>query len=215
MAYSDFSLRKVKEQFELTLVEGVCFLPEITPLMPSTPYLQDVLQESLPLAISMGSEKARSELLISPVLFELRRLLDRKISFFSGEEFTVDQSAGLNGTCDFLLSRSPEQLLMEAPIMVIVEAKKDSIKGSWGQPATQGSEETSEQSVAVCIAEMVAAQRFNEGRSQSIDTIYGTVTTGNIWTFLKLEGQQVTIDLNDYFLLPVERLLGILAWMMK
>jgi hypothetical protein len=55
MAYSDFSLRKVKEQFELTLVEGVCFLPEITPLMLSTPYLQDVLQESLPLAISMGS----------------------------------------------------------------------------------------------------------------------------------------------------------------
>jgi hypothetical protein len=116
MAYSDFSLRTVKEQFELTLVEGVCFLPEITPLMPSTPYLQDVLQESLPLAISMGSEKARSplaqaklsELLISPVLFELRRLLDRKISFFSGEEFTVDQAAGLNGTCDFLLSRSPE-----------------------------------------------------------------------------------------------------------
>jgi hypothetical protein len=199
MAYSDFSLRKVKEQFELTLVEGVCFLPEITPLMPSTPYLQDILQESLPLAISMGSEKARSELLISPVLFELRRLLDRKISFFSGEEFTVDQSAGLNGTCDFLLSRSPEQLLMEAPIMVIVEAKKDNIKGGWGQ----------------CIAEMIAAQRFNEGRSQSIDTIYGTVTTGNIWTFLKLEGKQVTIDLNDYFLLPVERLLGILAWMMR
>ncbi len=199
MAYSDFSLRKVKEQFELTLVEGVCFLPEITPLMPSTPYLQDVLQESLPLAISMGSEKARSELLISPVLFELRRLLDRKISFFSGEEFTVDQAAGLNGTCDFLLSRSPEQLLMEAPIMVIVEAKKDSIKGGWGQ----------------CIAEMVAAQRFNEGGSQEINTIYGTVTTGNIWTFLKLEGKQVTIDLNDYLLLPVERLLGILAWMMK
>ena len=199
MAYSDFSLRKVKEQFELTLVEGVCFLPEITPLMPSTPYLQDVLQESLPLAISMGSEKARSELLISPVLFELRRLLDRKISFFSGEEFIVDQTAGLNGTCDFLLSRSPEQLIMEAPVMVIVEAKKDSIKGGWGQ----------------CIAEMVAAQRFNEAGSQSIDTIYGTVTTGNIWTFLKLEDKQATIDLNDYLLLPVERLLGILAWMMQ
>jgi hypothetical protein len=171
----------------------------------------------------MGSEKARSplaqaklsELLISPVLFELRRLLDRKISFFSGEEFTVDQAAGLNGTCDFLLSRSPEQLILEAPIMVIVEAKKDSIKGGWGQIATQGSEETSEQSVANCIAEMVAAQRFNEDSLQEINTIYGTVTTGNIWTFLKLEGKKVTIDLNDYLLLPVERLLGILAWMMR
>lgn len=62
---------------------------------------------------------------------------------------------------------------------------------------------------------MIAAQRFNEGGSQSINTIYGTVTTGNIWTFLKLEDHQVTIDLSDYFLLPIERLLGILAWMMR
>jgi hypothetical protein len=81
----------------------------------------------------------------------------------------------------------------------LLKQKKDSIKSGWGQ----------------CIAEMIAAQRFNEGSVQEINTIYGTVTTGNIWTFLKLEGKTVTIDLNDYLLLPVERLLGILAWMMR
>lgn len=56
MAYSDFSIRKVKEEFKLTLVEGGSFFPEIEPIAPS-PYLSEFLQESLPLAIAMGSEK--------------------------------------------------------------------------------------------------------------------------------------------------------------
>ena len=198
MAYSEFTLRRVKEQFGLTLIEGVCFFPEIQPVEPTTPYLVDILQESLPLAISMGSEKARSELLISPVLFELRRILNRQMSFFSGEEFTVDSENGLSGVCDFLLSRSSEQLMIEAPAVVIVEAKKENIKAGFGQ----------------CIAEMIAAQKFNDYAQNPIDTIFGTVTTGNSWTFLKLEGQTVTIDLTEYRLLPVQQLLGILAWMM-
>jgi hypothetical protein len=198
LAYSDFTLRRVKEEFELVLVEGVRFLPEIPSVELTTPYLRDVLQESVPLAIAMGSEKARSELLISPVLFELRRILDRKISFFSGEDFTVDSECGLSGVCDFLLSRSSEQLMIEAPAVVIIEAKKDNIKGGFGQ----------------CIAEMIAAQRFNERAHTPVNTIYGAVTTGNIWTFIKLEGKTVTIDLTDYLLTPVERLLGILVWMM-
>jgi hypothetical protein len=198
LAYSDFTLKRVKEEFGLLLVEGVPFLPEIPPATLTNPYLQDVLQESLSLAIAMGSEKARSELLISPILFELRRILDRKISFFSGEDFTVDSDCGLSGVCDFLLSRSPEQLMIEAPAVVIIEAKKDNIKGGLGQ----------------CIAEMIAAQRFNERAKTPVKTIYGSVTTGNIWTFLKLEEKTVTIDLTDYLLMPVERLLGILVWMM-
>ncbi len=198
MAYSDFTLRRVKADFDLVLIEGLRFMPEITPIAPTNPYLADMLHESLPLAIAMGSEKARSELLISPVLFELRRILDRKISFFSGEDFTVDPACGLSGTCDFLLSRSSEQLMIEAPAVVIVEAKKDNIKGGFGQ----------------CIAEMIAAQRFNDNAKTPVNTVYGTVTTGNIWTFLKIEGTTVTIDLTDYPLIPVERLLGILAWMM-
>ena len=85
MSYDEFTLRRVKEQFGLTLIEGVCFFPEIQPVEPTTSYLADILQESLPLAISMGSEKARSELLISPVLFELRRILNRQISFSQGK----------------------------------------------------------------------------------------------------------------------------------
>ncbi len=147
----------------------------------------------------LRSEKARSELIISPILFEVRKILDRKISFFSGEEFTVDPSVGLNGTCDFLISNSPEQLIIEAPAVVIVEAKKENLKGGLRQ----------------CMAEMVAAQRFNEANQQSTQVVYGSVTSGNLWSFLKLEKQTVRIDLRDYLVPPVEKLLGILVWMIQ
>jgi hypothetical protein len=86
-----------------------------------------------------------------------------------------------------------------APAVVIVEAKKDNIKAGFGQ----------------CIAEMIAAQQFNASANKPLEAIYGTVTTGNIWTFLKLEQKTVTIDLTDHFLMPVENLLGILGWMLE
>lgn len=198
MSYSEFTLRKVKQAFGLTTLEGSRFLTDITPIAPSAT-LSDFLEESLPLAIATGTEKARSELIISPILVEVRKILQRQISVFSGAEFTVDPKAGLNGVCDFLISRSPEQLEIEAPAVVIVEAKKADLNSGIGQ----------------CIAEMVAAQKFNEVNAQFIPSIYGSVSSGTVWRFLKLERQIVTIDLTDYPLPPVEQILGMLVWMVQ
>ncbi|AUB42739.1 hypothetical protein COO91_08885 [Nostoc flagelliforme CCNUN1] len=80
-----------------------------------------------------------------------------------------------------------------------MEAKKENLKGGLGQ----------------CIAEMIAAQRFNVKYEKSIATIYGSVTSGNLWTFLKLEDRTVTIDLTEYLIPPVEQVLGILVWMIR
>ncbi len=155
LPYSNFtSIGKVKQAFSLTIQEGIRFLPEINPITPSAT-LTAFLEESLPLAVATGSEKARSELIIAPVLLEVRKILQRQISLFSGEDFTVDPAAGLSGVCDFLLSRSPELLEIEAPVLVIVEAKKADLKPGIG----------------LCIAEMVAAQRFNEDSGQPIPAI--------------------------------------------
>lgn len=199
MSYSEFtSVGKVKQAFGLTTVEGVRFLPEIAPIAPSAT-LTDFLAESLPLAIATGSEKARSELIISPVLLEVRKILHHQISIFSGEEFTVEPEKGLNGICDFLLSRSPELLDIEAPVVAIVEAKKADLKTGLGQ----------------CLAEMVAAQKFNQIKGNSITAIYGSVTSGTQWRFLKLEGATVTVDLNDYSLPSVAEILGFLVWMVE
>jgi len=106
---------------------------------------------------------------------------------------------GLNGICDFLLSSSPEVLEIEAPVIVIVEAKKADLRTGFGQ----------------CIAEMVAAQRFNAAKNNSLRVIYGVISSGTQWRFLKLENDLVTIDLMDYSLPPVEEILGMLVWMMQ
>jgi hypothetical protein len=195
MAYSDFTLRKVKQSFGLTAVEGGRFLPEVEPIAPS-PILAGLLEDTVPWAIAVGTEKAKSELIIAPLLWEVKRLMNRQISVFSGTDFTVDMAAGLNGVCDFLISRSPEQFEIEAPAVVLVEAKRDNINSGLGQ----------------CIAEMVAAQRFNEANNNQIPTIYGSVTSGTAWRFMKLEGQIVTIDVRDYPFPPVETILSMLVW---
>lgn len=198
MAYSDFTLRKVKQSFGLTSVEGGRFLPEVEPIAPSA-ILAGLLADTVPWAIAVGTEKAKSELIIAPALLEVKRLLNRQISVFSGTDFTVDTAAGLNGVCDFLISRSPEQFEIEAPAVMLVEAKRDNINNGLGQ----------------CIAEMVAAQRFNELNNNSIPIIYGSVTTGTAWRFMKLEGQIVTIDVSDYPFPPVETILSMLVWMVR
>ncbi|OCQ96776.1 hypothetical protein BCD64_14290 [Nostoc sp. MBR 210] len=198
MFYSDFSLAKVKRDFNLKIIENARFLPEIQPIKPSL-YLQEALSEGIPLATATGSEKARSELIISPILLEVRKILERKVSLFSGEDFTVAPDLGLSGVCDFLISRSPEQIFIEAPIIVIIEAKKGDLKPGLGQ----------------CAAEMIAAQKFNETNNIPIKTIYGSVSSGTTWRFLKLAEQTLSIDLTNYTVPPVEILLGMLVWMVQ
>ena len=197
MSYSQFkTLSSVKEAFGLVTKEGLRFLPQVDPIKPSET-LRNFLEYSLPVALATGSEKARSELIISPVLMEVRQILQQRISFFSGEEFTVDETVGLNGTCDFLLSRSTELIDIEAPVFILVEAKKADLKSGLGQ----------------CAAEMVAAQRFNLNKGQSISTIYGCVSNGTQWRFMQLQAKVLTVDLNDYPLPPVAQILALLAWM--
>ena len=198
MAYSDFTLRKVKTDFKLQLVETGSFLKGFPPVRPSD-YLNQTLERNLSIAIAVGTEKARSELLISPILVEVRERLQRQISLFSGTDFTVDPSVGLNGICDFLISQSQEQLLIEAPAVIIVEAKKEDLNPGLGQ----------------CIAELVAAQRFNQENERPITAVYGAVTTGSLWRFLRLSGQTVEIDLADYAVPPVKTVLGILLGILK
>ncbi|MGD1911766.1 MAG: hypothetical protein ACFB2X_13170, partial [Rivularia sp. (in: cyanobacteria)] len=196
--YSQFTIDRVKQDFGLKTVEGVRFLPDSIEIINPSSRLQNIL-EDLPWAIAVDTEKARSEVIINPVLLEVRRILNQEISVFSGEEFNVDAYVGLNGVCDFLISRSPEQLTVEAPAIIIVEAKKSDLKSGIGQ----------------CISEMVAAQRFNESRGKFINTIYGCISSGTQWRFLKLEAQTVTIDLTDYPLPPIEQIVSFLVWMVK
>ncbi len=199
MPYSQFTtIGKVKEAFGINTIEGDRFLKEIEPITPCS-MLIEFLRESVPLASATGSEKALSEGIIYPILLEVRRILGNKVSLFSGEDFTVDESVGLNGVCDFPISLSPELLEIEAPAVVVVEAKRSDLKTGMGQ----------------CVAEMIASQRFNEIKGTPTNTIYVRVTTGILWRFLRLRGQTVEIDLTNYLLEPVEQIIGFFVWMIQ
>jgi hypothetical protein len=85
------------------------------------------LQEDLAIAVGdlgVCTEKAKSEI-IAPLLIELRRALCRRFSVFSGMELNVNKVRGLNGACDYILTRGDNQHLREAPIVGVLEAKNE------------------------------------------------------------------------------------------
>ncbi|HEX8076437.1 MAG TPA: hypothetical protein VF511_01375 [Chthoniobacterales bacterium] len=193
MAYSDFSLVEIKRKFQL-IIEEDADLYSTTPERSVSAWLAETLQETLPLVLAINTEKVRSELIIAPILVELRKQTGRSISFFSGVDFTVDPTQGLNGVCDYIVSLSPEQLFVNVPVLIIFEAKNENIKGEFAQ----------------CISAMIAAQLFNEREGNNIPTIHGVVTTGTNWRFLQLEQKNVRIDQREYYIDNVEKILGIL-----
>jgi hypothetical protein len=193
MAYSDFKLSEIVKKFDLTINEASGLFGDVLEEGYSE-LLATTLEENVDIAVSINTEKARSEMIIAPVLWEIRRRFNYEISLFSGVEFNVDSQQGLNGFCDFVISLSKEQLFINAPIITLVEAKNENIKLGLAQ----------------CMAEMIAAQLFNEQQQNSIKTIYGVVTIGTIWQFLKLENKVVYIDLTEYHIKDIKKILGIL-----
>jgi hypothetical protein len=197
MAYNDFTLEALKQQFGLRTDESGDYFASVAPV-PISETLRSHLQEHVPRAIAIGTEKARSELIITPVLLEVIGQFHQQVSFFSGVEFNVDPDRGLRGVCDFLLSLSPEQFAVEAPVVTVVEAKNENIRLGVNQ----------------CIAEMVAAQAFNRAKGNDIETVYGTVTTGSTWLFMRLTETTVSIDRSEYYIREADRIVAILLSML-
>ena len=193
MPYSEFTLSKVKKIFDLSTSEDADIFASY-PEVHCSNYLAQTLKYNVPLSLASNSEKARSEMIIAPILIEISKQLQSRFSLFSGIEFNVDNEKGLNGFCDFIISSSSERLFVNAPVIMLVEAKNENIKGGLGQ----------------CIAEMVAAQLFNEREGNQISAIYGTVTSGTNWKFLRLIGKVVEIDLVEYYLTNINKILGII-----
>ncbi|BAP57281.1 hypothetical protein THII_2984 [Thioploca ingrica] len=65
------------------------------------------------------------------------------------------------------------------------------------------------------MAEMVAAQIFNNQEGLKRNYVYGSVTTGSVWRFLKLQDNHIYIDNQEYFIDKLENILGILISMVS
>lgn len=190
MAYSDFTLDRLSTEFGVDF-QGAKLFPQSSPVAPS-----EWLRATVELAeeIGFGSEKSRSERLVSPVLLELARRNQYEFTVVSGENLNVEPSRGLNGECDFVLSFTRLQDLIKAPVFCITEAKKQDVE--WG--------------TAQCAAQLVGAARLNERENKVIPVLYGCATTGIEWRFLKFENQVFTLDESRYLISDLGKLLGVL-----
>ena len=83
---------------------------------------------------------------------------------------------------------------LHAPVMTVVEAKKNDIEIGLGQ----------------CIAQMIAARQFNEGARRAGSPVYGCVTTGETWQFLRLADRAALLNSQRYYLDNVSSILGVL-----
>src|SRR5260370_22826448 len=187
MAFWYFTSETAFPPFGLDLNQE-CDLFAAVPAAKVSTLLRAVLDEFIPLGTSIHTEKARSEFIVAPILAEVRKLMNHRISLFSGFDFNVDPGRGLNGTCDFILADSRVQLFLRNPVLMVVEAKNDNIKSGLGQ----------------CAAEMVGAREFNERAGDRAIPIHGLVTTGTNWRFFKLKARRPYSDRPRYYPAPLQ-----------
>ena len=197
MAFGDFSFPQVNVALGLTVRETDLFSQ-----VPALPLREDflvTLTEGATVALAINTEKAKSEFIIAPLLLELRRLLGGAMGLFSGVELDGDAAKGLNGVCDFILTKATGQFILTAPLVTIVESKNDNLRSGLGQ----------------CIAAMYAGELYNQRSGRSLASVYGVVTTGSAWKFLRLQQSVLTLDLKEYYIDNTGKILGVLKHILE
>lgn len=196
MAYTNFKARDLEKDFNLRFTAKELF-PKVEKVTPST-WLKEAIERAT--MVGFISEKARSERLVTPLLLELSILNKHKFTIHSGMNLDVDESHGLNGECDFILSLNKIQDFVKAPIVCIVEAKKNDIESGTIQ----------------CAAQLLAAQRLNKKENKDFDKpLFGCATTGVEWRFLELKDKTLTIGLRRYYIQNLTLLLGVFQYILN
>ncbi len=190
MAYTDFTLDTVETELGVTPRSGPVFAT-LTDAVPP-PWLTAQLARGMELALV--SEKARSEFIVAPILLAVRELSGGRVAILSGQRLDVDPARQLLGECDFLLSESEPLPRLRAPLLAVLEAKRNDIDAGLGQ----------------CAAQMIAAQIFNERAGRIARPVFGCVTTGEDWQFLRLDGSVLVIEASRRYINQVGAVLAAL-----
>lgn len=193
MAYSDFTIQKLLKKFGLSR-SIIAFTTQIKSIEPSPNLIYMLSATNFAMLIS---EKAKSESIIYPILLDIYVRNNKNFGLFSGANLNVSPQESLLGECDFILSKEKNGFSSDSPIFGLVEAKKDDID---------------DYSMGQCAAQMYGALIANLRAETGIETIYGCVTTGEIWQFMKLENNTIWIDEKRYYINEVEKILGVLHW---
>lgn len=195
MAYSNFTLDRIREQLGVEN-QRTKILTDFEPVAPSDKLVKELQEvEELPIR----SEKAKSEWIVVPILKELRNRNNKFFTIYSGDVLIADEEKGLKGECDFILAKDVGTFDINYPIIQIVEAKKNDV----------------ELGVPQCAAQLIGAKIYNEKKGVQLDKIYGCVTTGNEWLFMKFEDDCIKINTKVYYLIEIDNILGTFQWIIN
>lgn len=164
-------------------------------LSPSDSFLEDFEFNQKNIDI-FTSEASRSEIIISPLLREVYKKHYQKYSFWIQKSISYDSI--LSGTPDYIFSKRSDlgKTVLENPIVIVVEAKKNDFEQGWGQ----------------CLAQLIASQKINENPEKAV---YGIVTDGNLWQFGRLVRNQFTKNLGNFTIDNLPRLYGALETLVQ
>jgi hypothetical protein len=191
MAYSQFNYKKIRQELNIHN-ENIVLFSVIKPIQPSV-WLCECMEIASG-ALALFSEKSRSEAIVFPILAELTKYNNYEISLYSGAILNGDESKGLNGECDFILGKGKQDYYIDSPLFCMIEAEDNDI----------------EKNIPQCIAQMEGARLYNQNEGKNLVIIYGCVTTGTEWQFLKLENRICYIDKKRYYINDLPSLLGVL-----
>jgi hypothetical protein len=189
-SFSQITRIELLKDFGVSIVQGV-FLPHVEPV-PVPSWLQHVIESRRGSLATMRTEKSISEAFIAPVLMAVEDKYKDLIRVFSGEPLITEE---LSGVCDFLITKDPMAFDPQGGYFVLVEAKRQDLLSG----------------VPQCVAEMYAAQTLNENN----DTVYGCVSIGVEWIFIKLEEKIATTDPTIFTITEVDKILGVFGWIVN
>ncbi|CAK8725441.1 Type I site-specific deoxyribonuclease [Candidatus Electrothrix laxa] len=192
MSFSEFkNIAEVQALYKIKYEEGL-FLSGAEQ-MPSVGFLEDFEFSKENIDI-FTSESSRSEIIISPLLREMYKKHCEKYSFWIQKGISFDEV--LTGTPDYMFSKKSSlgKTVLEVPLVIIVEAKKNDFEQGWGQ----------------CLAELVAAQKINKDTERPV---YGVVTDGNLWQFGRLRRDVFTRNPENFTVDHLARLYGALEFL--
>ncbi len=185
--FSQISSADLEQMFGINIIQKK-FIPTVDFIqVPS--WLEHIIEHQKGNLAMLRNEKAISEVIIAPVLMAVQQLFADKITVFSGEPMATDE---LSGTCDFLITKDPQAYEPKGGYFILVEAKKNDLLSGISQ----------------CVAEMYAAQILNKNN----EIVYGCVSTGFEWLFIKIENKTATMHPDVFTITELPRILGVFAW---
>ena len=194
MAFSDYkTVGQVQQEFQITLREEN-YVPS-EGIEPPPAFLDD-LRFNLEHIDVFSSEASRAEFVIAPVLREVFKRHHERCSFWAQKPIAYDET--LCGVPDHLFATRSAlgKTVLERPLLLIVEAKKNDFELGWGQ----------------CLAELVAAQKLNGGHGPAV---HGIVTDGEFWKFGKLSGATFVRNVAGFMVSAPSELLGAIDFALR